>query len=96
MKKISNEVVSNCIGILLMSLFIAILFYMHHLFMSGINPLFSNIFVLVSLGLMFFIPIYFIIKNRRKSVISHILSFAIALIIGLFLGNYMVFDIIFG
>jgi hypothetical protein len=90
MKDLLKSVLSNWYWILIFSMIIGFTIFLHHLFLSGVNPIISN--VLVLLIILFFIvtPIVIFSKIKTwnlKSIINLIVSALLTIALGLLIGR---------
>ena len=80
------QIVSNWKWIITVSIFIGLMRPLHHVFMSGINPIFSNSVILTS----FIFSVFMLISLSLKKQISWaiiILTITLTILIGPFLGQ---------
>jgi hypothetical protein len=95
MKNSFKEVLAHWRWILSFSVFITVVQYCHLMFMSGVNPVISNVFVSLTYIIGIFLVLFVVAKIRKGNIFAVLSALAIALFLGFYLGHYIVFNLFF-
>lgn len=89
MKEVLRDILSLWKWILGLSIFGGFTLYLHHMFMSGVNPFISNAFVLIVFLSIIYL-IYKIILKRKEFFSKSILAIIISVLLIYFISNIIV------
>jgi hypothetical protein len=99
MKDLLKSVLSNLHWILIFSTIIGFTIFLHHMFMSGVNPIISNAFVFLIITFFIVTPVVILSKVKTwnlKSIINLIVSALITITLGLLIGKMIMITLHFG